>query len=253
MKIMHTQTDDTKSVPGSSPTNKKSSGGMLRAIGNLVVRGCAGIRARNIGIFFLQLLVGRNWETGKIIACDKARQTKKESSAGKKASPVDDFYLVCKSLDAQLVAQRTLNSWGEAVLAAAQNEGWLELPQRTGRDKQPRPKDAAALKQITRQRLRHLAKKYKNLSALRKALGHTKTGAGSTANNPNGRGGVTGDGADQPPSPEALISRTLAVIRNGDIGANCTQLLLQLADAAASAAATLSVAQTPQTTKPKTK
>jgi hypothetical protein len=61
------------------------------AAGSQVVLGCAGIRALNIGIPFLQWLMQMRSEIGKLIACDGGRQPNKPSQNGRQASPANAF------------------------------------------------------------------------------------------------------------------------------------------------------------------
>jgi hypothetical protein len=69
-----------------------------------------------------------------------------------------------------IVADRTLNSWGEVFLLGAQAEGWLVLPSRTGQQKQPRPHSVDDFHNLTNQQIRSLAEKYQNLTQLRNNL-----------------------------------------------------------------------------------
>ena len=61
---------------------------VLLAVGSLVAHGCAGIRALNLGIPFLQWLMGLPSEIGKLIACNGSLQPNKTSQNGRQASPV---------------------------------------------------------------------------------------------------------------------------------------------------------------------
>ena len=136
--------------------------------GKNISRDCDAINKRSVAIFFHQLCGGFWWEAVKLVSVAADKQVEKSGKG--KSSPKEDLYARLKAENPSIVADRTLNGWGEALLKGAQAEGFLTLPDRVGRQKQPRPSSVEDLSKLTRLQIRFLAEKYQNQTQLRSNL-----------------------------------------------------------------------------------
>lgn len=224
-QAISTKADDDldQLTPVLAPWRRATNLELLGAACKQVIHFCTQISGRSLTIFVEQLTTGLWWETAKVLAPE---QFPKRPGV-RKAAPVQSLYDHCRAQNPHLPASRTLNAWGEALLLGAQNEGWIVLPPRQARQKQPRPAGVKRLGQISPAQIHLLARKHHNLTRLRQAL------------RPETRSPLS-SGADSPESVRKLLKRTTDAIRFKQATADCIPLLRQLASIAAAAAERLS-------------
>jgi hypothetical protein len=128
------------------------------------------IMGRTLNLFVAQLAFGVIWGHAKVVTTAQSRAARSEQRGTQKADAINSLYLELETQVPDLVSRRTCGLYYECVLLGGADEGWIKLPPWCGLEKLPKLTDPKDLQKITWDQLRHLAKKYGSIEALRATL-----------------------------------------------------------------------------------
>ena len=153
-----------------APLGKATGEKLLTRVSDQINRLGSMISGRSVTNLVCQLAAGLYWTAGKHEVVEQSYASPATHPRVGKDDPTRRLYDQVKRAEPEVVCRRTLDAWAAGVLLGCADEGWINLPQRVGNQKQPKPTELTQLRKIRWRQLRLLAEKYRSMEKLRAAL-----------------------------------------------------------------------------------